>query len=205
MRKIKVIVMILFLLIICGCTKEENGELTTLDDISYYETNKKTDNVIIKLDDDRKILIELYPDVAPITVANFKKLVASDFYDGVIFHRVINNFMIQTGDASSLGKTASTIKGEFSDNGVDNNLSHTRGVVSMARTSASMDSASSQFFIVQADSTYLDGSYAAFGRVIAGMDVVDSIASVVTDSSDKPLKDITISEINFVKVVDKNE
>lgn len=199
MKKIKILVLLCLLFVSTGCGEEKKIE--TLEDVNYYETDKKTDNVLIELEDDRKILIELYPDIAPITVANFKSLVDRDFYDDVIFHRVIKDFMIQTGDASGLGRNANTIKGEFSENGVDNNLSHERGVVSMARTNI-MNSASSQFFIVHKDSTYLDGSYAAFGRVIAGMDVVDSIASVVTDNSDKPINDIKIDEINFVKVVD---
>ena len=121
-----------------------------------------------------------------------------------MIHRVINNFMIQTGDATSLGRSAKTIEGEFSQNGFDNNLSHERGVVSMARAN-DMNSASSQFFIVQADSTYLDGAYAAFGKVLAGLDVVDAIAKVATDINDKPLKDIKIDSIDFVKVVDNNE
>lgn len=203
MKKLKILVLCCLLLFVSACSEEK--EIQSLEDISYYETNKKTDTVVLQLEDERKILIELYPDVAPATVANFKSLVARDFYDGVIFHRVIRDFMIQTGDASSLGRKANTIKGEFKENGVENNLSHERGVVSMARTSASMDSASSQFFIVQKDSTYLDGSYAAFGKVLAGMDVVDAIASVVTDSNDKPLKDIVIDEVEFVKVVSENE
>ena len=199
MKKIKILVLLCLLFNVTACGEEK--EIKKLEDIKYYETDKKTNNVLIELEDDREILIELYPDIAPISVANFKALVKKDFYDDVIFHRVIKDFMIQTGDASSLGRSAGTIKGEFSENGVENNLSHKRGVVSMARTNV-MDSASSQFFIVHKDSTYLDGNYAAFGRVIAGMDVVDSIASVVTDSNDKPINDITIDEINFVKVVD---
>lgn len=199
MKKFKILVLLCLLFVSTGCGEEK--EIKTLEDVNYYETDKKTDNVLIELEDDRKILIELYPDIAPITVANFKSLVDRDFYDDVIFHRVIKDFMIQTGDASELGRNANTIKGEFSENGVDNNLSHERGVVSMARTNI-MNSASSQFFIVHKDSTYLDGSYAAFGRVIAGMGVVDSIASVVTDSNDKPINDIKIDEIDFVKVVD---
>lgn len=200
MRKLKIVVLLCLLLTGTACNEEK--EIKSFGEINYYETSKKTDTVLIELEDDRKILIELYPDIASKTVANFKSLVARDFYDDVIFHRVIKDFMIQTGDASSFGRTANTITGEFSENGIENNLSHERGVVSMARTSLSMDSASSQFFIMHQDNTYLDGSYAAFGKVIAGMDVVDSIASVVTDSNDKPLKDIKIDEIDFVKVVD---
>lgn len=201
MKKIKILVLICLLFSATACSEKE---IKTIEEINYYETSKKTDNVLIELEDERRILIELYPDVAPKTVANFKKLVAKDFYDDVIFHRVIKDFMIQTGDASNLGRSTNTIVGEFSENGIENNLSHERGVVSMARTNI-MNSASSQFFIVQANSTYLDGKYAAFGKVLAGMDVVDSIADVVTDSNDKPLKDIKIKTIKFVKVVDNNE
>ncbi len=203
MKKLKIVILLCMILGVSGC-KEKLGDIETIENISYRETDKKTNNVLIELEDDRKILIELYPDIAPKTVANFKSLVAKDFYDDVIFHRVINNFMIQTGDATSLGRSAKTIEGEFSQNGFDNNLSHERGVVSMARAN-DMNSASSQFFIVQADSTYLDGAYAAFGKVLAGLDVVDAIAKVATDINDKPLKDIKIDSIDFVKVVDNNE
>ncbi|MCR5264383.1 MAG: peptidylprolyl isomerase [Clostridiales bacterium] len=142
------------------------------------------------------IKLELYPDVAPITVANFVKLAKEGFYDGLIFHRVINGFMIQGGDpeGTGFGGSSETIKGEFSANGVKNDISHVRGVISMAR-SKNMDSASSQFFIVQADSDFLDGNYAAFGRVTDGMDVVDEIASVATDSKDRPLVEQKIKKI----------
>lgn len=201
MKKVKLGILVCLLLFSFGCTKVEK-EVKTYEDIKYYESDKKTDTVLIELEDDRKIMMELYPKVAPKTVANFKRLVDRDFYDDVIFHRVIKDFMIQTGDASSLGREANTIPGEFSKNGFKNTLSHERGVVSMARNGISMDSASSQFFIVHEDSTYLDGEYAAFGKVIAGMDVVDSIASVVTDKNDKPLKDIKIDEIHFVEVLE---
>ena len=119
---------------------------------------------------------ELYPEIAPITCANFEELANSGFYDGLIFHRVIPHFMIQGGDPEGTGRGGSdeTIKGEFSENGVKNDISHERGVISMARSS-DPDSASSQFFIVQSDSTYLDGQYAAFGHVTEGMDIVDQI------------------------------
>ena len=153
------------------------------------------------------MIAELYPNTAPITVENFKKLVKEKFYNNLTFHRVINNFMIQTGDPTATGSGGSeeNIKGEFSLNGVENNLSHTRGVLSMARrgsqpeTEETMNSASSQFFIVHADSTYLDGNYAAFGKVIKGHDIIDQIASVQTDAYDKPIKDVTINEIKFVE------
>ena len=165
------------------------------------------DNNIVEIDvqDYGKIVIELYPDMAPITVKNFKKLVSEEYYDGLIFHRVIKDFMIQTGDSTGTGTGGSeeTIKGEFLANGFNNRLSHTRGVVSMARkganpeTSATLNSASSQFFIVQKDSTYLDGKYAAFGKVVSGIEIVDQIAAVSTDSNDKPEKDVVINTIRF--------
>ncbi|MBR6513708.1 MAG: peptidylprolyl isomerase [Clostridia bacterium] len=146
------------------------------------------------------ITIELYPDVAPITVENFKKLVSEGFYDGLIFHRVIADFMIQGGDptGTGMGGSEENIKGEFLKNGVNNTLSHQRGVISMARSN-DPDSASSQFFICHADSTYLDGSYAAFGKVIAGMETVDRIATVQTDASDRPIKEQKIKTIRFVE------
>lgn len=133
------------------------------------------------------IVIQLRPDVAPITVENFESLVTSGFYDGLTFHRVYSGFMIQGGDpdGNGTGGSGKTIKGEFSANGVNNTLSHKRGVVSMARSS-SYNSASSQFFICHADSTFLDGNYAAFGEVVSGMDVVDGIAgtAVVSNGSE---------------------
>ncbi len=206
MKKLKVmVILVLCMFCLTGCTKETLGEKMEYENITYQETNKQTDNVLIYIEEDKKILLELYPDVAPITVKNFKKLVESDFYNELIFHRVIKDFVIQAGDGTSLGRDASTIKGEFSANGVTNNLSHERGVLSMARNSISMDSASSQFFIMHQDNTGLDGQYAAFGRVIAGMDVVDEIASVLTDNNDKPIKDIKIVRMEFVKIVEENE
>ncbi len=133
------------------------------------------------------IVIQLRPDVVPITVENFESLVSSGFYDGLTFHRVYSGFMIQGGDpkGNGTGGSEKTIKGEFSANGVNNTLSHKRGVVSMARSS-SYNSASSQFFICHADSTFLDGNYAAFGEVVSGMDVVDGIAgtAVVSNGSE---------------------
>ncbi len=160
------------------------------------EAPKEAVKVTIEMENGGIIKLELYPDVAPITVANFVKLAKEGFYDGLIFHRVINGFMIQGGDpeGTGFGGSSETIKGEFSANGVKNDISHVRGVISMAR-SKNMDSASSQFFIVQADSDFLDGNYAAFGRVTDGMDVVDEIASVATDSKDRPLVEQKIKKI----------
>ena len=130
---------------------------------------------------------ELYPDVAPNTVNNFISLVKKGFYDGLIFHRVIAGFMIQGGDpeGSGMGGPGYSIKGEFNYNGVENNLKHSRGVLSMARAQHP-DSVGSQFFIMHADAPHLDGQYAAFGKLVEGEDVLDSIASIDTDWSDRP-------------------
>ena len=130
---------------------------------------------------------ELYPDIAPNTVNNFISLVKKGFYDGLIFHRVIAGFMIQGGDpeGSGMGGPGYSIKGEFNYNGVENNLKHSRGVLSMARAQHP-DSAGSQFFIMHADAPHLDGQYAAFGKLVEGEDVLDSIASIDTDWSDRP-------------------
>lgn len=144
--------------------------------------------VNIKMQDGGEIKCELYPDIAPISVENFVKLASKGFYNGLTFHRVIPGFMIQGGcpKGDGTGGPGYTIKGEFSGNGVKNDLRHTRGVLSMARA-ADPDSAGSQFFIMHEDAPHLDGSYAAFGKVISGMDVVDRIASVRTDYMDMPL------------------
>lgn len=132
---------------------------------------------------------ELYPEVAPTSVNNFISLIQKGFYNGLIFHRVIKGFMIQGGcpDGSGMGGPGYSIKGEFSANGIENNLAHTEGVLSMARSMAP-DSAGSQFFIMHKTSPHLDGSYAAFGKVIEGMEIVDKIAETKTDFSDKPLE-----------------
>ena len=140
--------------------------------------------------------VELFPEVAPITVKNFLDLVSNNFYNGIIFHRVIEGFMIQGGDPTGTGTGGSKnkIKGEFIQNGVKNELMHSRGVISMARTMIP-DSASSQFFIMHQDAPHLDGAYAAFGIVISGIEVVDKIAASETNRYDKPLNDIVIKEI----------
>ncbi len=178
-----------------------------IDDDSYIESKEESDLVMINVLDYGIMIAELYPNVAPITVKNFKKLVSEGFYSNFIFHRVIKDFMIQTGDPTGTGNGGSeeTIKGEFEINGFKNNLSHTRGVLSMARAGANpeteytMNSASSQFFIVHQDSTYLDGNYAAFGKLLNGYDVLDKIANVKTDENDKPLIDQVLKNIKFVK------
>ena len=149
------------------------------------------------MNDGKKIKLELYPNKAPITVENFLKLVNEGFYNGLIFHRVIKDFMIQGGDpqGTGMGGAKDKIKGEFLMNGViTNDIHHERGVISMARAQ-NPNSASSQFFIVHKDSLFLDGQYAAFGRVVEGMDVVDEIASVKTDFSDRPLNDVAMKRV----------
>lgn len=152
--------------------------------------------VTFEMEDGKVFKAELYPEVAPNTVNNFLSLVKKDFYDGVIFHRVIAGFMIQGGDPKGIGVGGPgyCIKGEFSANGVKNDLKHQRGVLSMARTQVP-DSAGSQFFVMHADADYLDGQYAAFGKVIEGMDVIDAIASVRTDFRDKPLKEQKMKKV----------
>ncbi len=145
--------------------------------------------VVIELENGKKISIVLYPDIAPITCENFEKLVKSGFYDGLTFHRVIPGFMIQGGcpNGTGTGGPGWNIKGEFSSNGVKNDLKHTRGVISMAR-SMMPDSAGSQFFIMHEDAPHLDGQYAAFGKVVSGIEAVDEIAECATDYRDKPVQ-----------------
>ena len=153
----------------------------------------------LKIKDYGVIKLELDAEAAPITVANFKKLVGKGFYDGLTFHRIINGFMIQGGDpwGNGMGGSDEEIKGEFAINGVNNPIRHEKGVISMAR-SQNPDSASSQFFICQADCTFLDGQYAAFGRVTEGIEVVDAVASVRTDYNDKPFEDVVIDYIKEI-------
>lgn len=142
------------------------------------------------------IKVELYPDIAPNTVKNFISLINKGFYDGLIFHRVIRGFMIQGGcpEGVGTGGPGYSIKGEFSMNGFENNLKHTAGVISMAR-SQMPDSAGSQFFLMHEDSPHLDGQYAAFGKVTEGMDVVDAIAQCKTDYMDKPLEEKVMNTV----------
>ncbi|MBQ1738936.1 MAG: peptidylprolyl isomerase [Saccharofermentans sp.] len=149
--------------------------------------------VTIQMKDGGVMKAELYPDIAPATVKNFVDLASKGFYNGLIFHRVISGFMIQGGDpeGTGMGGPGYSIKGEFTANGFRNDLKHTRGVLSMAR-SMDPDSAGSQFFIMHADYPYLDGQYAAFGKLIEGIEVVDKIASVKTDYNDRPYEDQVI-------------
>lgn len=155
-------------------------------------------NIKIEMENGGIIRAELYPETAPVTVENFVKLIEDRFFDGLIFHRVIPGFMIQGGgfDTNGNQKEAASIKGEFEQNGVPNALKHTRGVLSMARTMFP-NSASSQFFIMHEDAPHLDGQYAAFGKVLEGMDVVDEIAETPTGPQDKPVEDQVIKTITL--------
>ena len=175
-RKIFRILTVILLLaaVLTGCGKKETKQENQAADVSGKH------HVEIKVKDYGVIKVELDGDTAPITVANFLKLAGDGFYDGLTFHRIIDGFMIQGGDPKGNGTGGSDekIKGEFLQNGVENPISHVRGTISMAR-SQDMDSASSQFFIVQSDSTYLDGQYAGFGTVTEGMEIVDQICKDV--------------------------
>ncbi len=155
--------------------------------------------VIIEMENGGKIEIELYPDAAPVTVKNFEKLVKEGFYDGLGFHRVIPGFMIQGGDplGNGMGGSDENIPGEFAANGHNNPIKHVRGVISMAR-SYDPNSASSQFFIMHENAPHLDGQYAAFGKVVSGMETVDEIASVPTDYSDRPKIAMRMKKVTLV-------
>ena len=156
--------------------------------------------VTIEMEDGGVIKAELYPQTAPNTVNNFISLIQKGYYDGLIFHRVIPGFMIQGGcpDGTGMGGPGYSIKGEFTQNRFRNDLTHDRGVLSMARTMAP-DSAGSQFFIMHKDAPHLDGQYAAFGKVVAGMDVVDKIASVRTDWNDKPTTPVKMKTVELIE------
>lgn len=152
--------------------------------------------VTITMENGGVIKAELYPEIAPVSVNNFISLIQKNFYDGLIFHRVIKGFMIQGGcpEGSGMGGPGYSIRGEFSSNGYENNLKHTEGVLSMAR-SMHPNSAGSQFFIMHKNSPHLDGSYAAFGKVIEGMEIVNNIAETATDYSDRPLEEQKIKSM----------
>ena len=155
--------------------------------------------VVIEMENGGSIELELYPDAAPKTVANFLKLVGEGFYDGLIFHRVIPGFMIQGGDpqGTGMGGAKDNVVGEFRANGFNNPIKHTRGVISMARA-YNPNSASSQFFIMHQNAPHLDGQYAAFGKVVSGIEVVDEIASIPTDYNDRPKIAIRMKKV-YVK------
>ena len=156
-------------------------------------------NVKITMENGQTMLVELYPEIAPKSVENFVQLVEKGFYNGLTFHRVIPGFMIQGGcpDGTGMGGPGHSIEGEFASNGFKNDLAHTKGVLSMAR-SMMPNSAGSQFFLMAADAPHLDGDYAAFGKVIEGLDVVDAIVAVQRDRNDKPLKPQVIKTMELV-------
>lgn len=192
--------MILLLIMATAC-----GSKTNVNSANEEQTEKAEKNPVatIEMENGGVITIDLYPEIAPETVNNFISLANQGFYDGLIFHRIIPGFMIQGGDpnGNGTGGPGYQIKGEFSANGFENNLKHTRGVISMARSS-SYDSAGSQFFIMVADAPHLDGLYAAFGKVTSGMEVVDEIVNLPADSNDRPIdppvmKHVTVDTFGF--------
>lgn len=222
MKKIKkILLIILMALTLAACAdkdnetkdnKKEEEKIVTediktgvVDGYKFTQVEEETDRVKIQMANGDIMLVVLSNKDTPITIKNFKKLVSNKFYDGLIFHRVIEDFMIQGGDPKhdGTGNSNKMIKGEFSSNGVENNILHKRGVISMARGGYSKDSASCQFFIVQKDSPHLDGDYAAFGYVTSGMDIVDKIASdaIVEDENGTVLYE-NQPVIKYIKVVE---
>jgi peptidyl-prolyl cis-trans isomerase B (cyclophilin B) len=210
----KTMILLLLLFTMTGCSQEEpedNDLDETIDEITGfpYDAYLSHENPVVTIEvrDYGTIVLQLFPDVAKNTVNNFITYILDESYNGSTFHRVIEDFMIQGGIVSD---AYDPIRGDFSSNGVENNLSHERGVISMARTSVN-NSATSQFFIMHKDGTYLDGSYAAFGGVISGLDVLDQIASVSTNVLDAPnttvviesitidLKDYVVDEVIYVE------
>ncbi|MBQ4088611.1 MAG: peptidylprolyl isomerase [Clostridia bacterium] len=178
-------------------TTPTTNNAVEMNAVSTSEYAQENDPIVtIEMENGGQMVLQLYPAAAPNTVANFVELAQSGYYNGLTFHRVIPGFMVQGGDpeGTGMGGPGYSIKGEFAGNGVENNISHKRGVISMARSSMP-DSAGSQFFIMHADANYLDGQYAAFGEVLSGIEVVDEIAAVTTDSADKPLEDVVIKSI----------
>lgn len=185
----------------CGTAKdsektESNTTKETQETVDYASKVKENPIVTITMSNDEKIVIELEPTVAPNTVANFIALAKDGFYDGLIFHRVIPDFMIQGGDpkGNGTGGPDYSIDGEFSSNGFENNMKHERGVISMAR-SDDPNSAGSQFFIMVKEASHLDGEYAAFGKVIEGMETVDAIVGAERDATNKPLEDQQMKKV----------
>lgn len=199
MKRLICVLLVLCTALLAACAPSvttPNGVYTT----RLEPTDTPTDFVQIELENGGIIVIELYPDIAPQTVENFKKLVGEHFYDGIIFHRVMQGFMIQGGDPEGTGYGGSkeNIVGEFGSNGISNPLRHERGVISMARQLHDNNTASSQFFIMHETKSSLDGDYAAFGRVIAGMETVDWIAAQPVGAGNKPIDDIAMKEVRFV-------
>ncbi|WP_019379250.1 peptidylprolyl isomerase [Virgibacillus halodenitrificans] len=194
------IVVILFTIILSGCGTQEDSskenEQKADQKTDYPHDVKENPIVTITMENDETIKAELYPEKAPTTVANFISLIQDGFYDGLIFHRVIPEFMIQGGDpeGNGTGGPGYSIDGEFNSNGFDNNLKHERGTLSMAR-SQDPDSAGSQFFIMVSESPHLDSDYAAFGKVTAGMETVDKIVNTERNEADKPLNEQKMKKV----------
>lgn len=195
--------MLAIIVVLTGCGTAKDSEKTegktakeTQETTDYASKVKENPIVTITMSNDEKIVIELEPTVAPNTVANFIALVKDGFYDGLIFHRVIPDFMIQGGDpkGNGTGGPDYSIDGEFTSNGFENNMKHERGVISMAR-SDDPNSAGSQFFIMVNAASHLDGKYAAFGKVIAGMETVDAIVGAERDATNKPLEDQQMKKV----------
>ncbi|MGG4130201.1 peptidylprolyl isomerase [Paenibacillus illinoisensis] len=186
------LIMALLLIVISGCGRPSSSATEPVPAPPEGQNPVAT----IEMQDGQKIVIELYPDIAPNTVYNFISLANQGFYDGLIFHRVVPGFMIQGGDpnGNGTGGPGYAIKGEFTSNGHKNNLKHTRGVISMARGD-SLDSAGSQFFIMLADADHLDNAFASFGKVTEGMDVVDGIAAQEVGQNDKPVTDQVMKKV----------
>lgn len=197
-KKLTTLIMIILAISIAGCSKAPSTGTSDKKENSNYKSqySGKKPVVSIQMENGAIIKAELYPDTAPKTVDNFIALVQKGFYDGLIFHRVIPEFMIQGGDPTGTGTGGPgyTIPGEFKSNGFNNDLKHSKGVLSMAR-SQDPDSAGSQFFIMVKDSPHLDGDYAAFGKVIEGMDEVDKIVNAKRDEKDKPLTDQKMKKV----------
>ncbi len=200
MKKKLIFCLIAFLsLFLTGCSEKYITE-GTKDAIKFKETEEVTNYVKIEMSNNDIMILELYPDIAPITVENFQNLIKEHFYDNLTFHRIVKDFMIQ-GGASTSENQKETIIGEFKENGVKNNLSHERGVISMARSN-DKNSASTQFFICHADSPHLDGNYAGFGKLIAGFDVLDKLADTKVNG-ETPVNPPKIKTIRFV-TIEKN-
>ena len=210
-KLISILFMLLAVLTITACGEKKESEETIakeeilegiVDGYKFTVTDEVTDRVRIQMNNGDIMLIVLSNSQTPITIENFKNHVQKGTYNGVIFHRVIEDFMIQGGDPTGTGygdNSIPTIKGEFTSNGVANDMKHVRGVISMARSN-NPNSASTQFFIVHKDSSHLDGDYAAFGKVFAGFDTLDKIATVKTDDNNRPLTEQKIKSIKFITV-----
>lgn len=202
-KNVSLLMLILGISLLVACNDEQPKETENQEESKETEEpptfkgeNEESPIVTMTMEDGVEVIIELYPQIAPNTVNNFISLIQDDFYDGLIFHRIIPGFMIQGGDpdGTGTGGPGYSIKGEFESNDFSNKLEHKRGVLSMAR-SGSPDSAGSQFFIIHEDSQHLDGDYAGFGQVIDGMDVIDEIVSVPTEDQDRPEEDQKIKSM----------